>query len=367
MTTGKAPKVDKLRWKPYAKENFYSDIKKRVDSYFKEKQLSPHADWSVLVKAALLAALYLFSYLAILSDHFQLFGLMALYGILGIAKGLIGFNVIHDTLHGSFTKWPTFNRALGYWFDINGTSSHIWKVTHNILHHTFTNIPGHDHDIDKAIILRLNPADKVYWFHRFQHLYAPVLYSLIGFNWVFYSDLAWFIRESRAGRVKRKDFVLFSIFKLLNIFLFLVLPILTLSVPWWQVVVAYSCLQIAAGVMISIVFQLAHIVENVKFMEPDTEGNMEHNWAVHEVLTTSNFSPDSKLVTHLVGGLNYQIEHHLFPTVSHCHYPAISKIIEKAAKEYQIQYNVQPTFFKAVKSHFFILKTLGAGATQLNS
>lgn len=363
MTSNTKP--EKLRWKPYAKEDFYSDVKKKVDSYFKENKLSPHANYSVLIKGVLLTALYLFCYFAIMSNHFHLLGLMTLYGVLGLAKGLIGFNLVHDALHGALTSSPTFNRVLGYWFDLNGTSSHIWKVTHNVLHHTFTNIPGHDHDIDKAIILRLNPSDKPYWFHRFQHWYAPVLYSLIGFNWVFYSDLAWFIREARQGHVKTKDFVLFTVLKAANIVLFLLLPLLTLSVPWWQVLIAYSCMHVVGGITISIVFQLAHIVEDVKFIEPDKEGNMTHNWAVHEVLTTSNFARNSKLVTHLVGGLNFQVEHHLFPMVSHCHYPALSKIVEKTAKEYGIQYNEQPTFFQAVKSHFFILKKLGAGATSL--
>lgn len=365
MTTVAPLKPEKLRWKPYSKGDFYSDVKKKVDLYFKENHLSPHADKAIWIKGIVLTSIYLSCYAGILSNHFQLMGLMLLYGTLGLTKGLIGFNLIHDALHGALTSSPFWNRFIGYWFDLNGTSSHIWKVTHNVLHHTFTNIPGHDHDIDKAIILRLNPSDKPYWFHRFQQWYAPVLYGLIGFNWVFYSDLAWFIRQRRQGQVKTKDFILFSVLKAANITLFLILPLVMLSVPWWQVLIAYSCMHIVAGISISIVFQLAHLVENVHFLEPDREGNMTHNWAVHELLTTSDFARDNKVVTTLVGGLNFQVEHHLFPMVSHCHYPALSKIVEATAKEYQIPFNEQSTFFKAIKSHFVILKKLGAGARSL--
>lgn len=357
--------ITKVRWKPYAKKDFFSDVKGRVDRYFQENTLSPHADAFLIGKGLFFGIVYLSAYLAILSNGFGLVGLITLYSILGLSKGLIGFNIVHDALHGALTPYPKLNRFIGYWFDLNGTSSHIWKVTHNVLHHTYTNIPGHDHDIDKAIILRLNPMDKPYWFHRFQHWYAPILYSLIGFNWVFYSDMAWFIREYRAGKVKGKDFTLFFLLKITNICLFLVLPILMLSVPWWQVLIAYSCMHIVGGITISIVFQLAHIVENVAFLEPDKEGWMDNNWAVHEMLTTSNFARDSFIVTHLVGGLNFQVEHHLFPMVSHCHYPALSKILEQTAKEYGIIYNEQPTFWKAVKSHFKTLKLLGAGVTKL--
>lgn len=358
-TTFDQTKLQKIRFRQHNKNDFYSVLKKRAEDYFKQNAISTYGSVGIYFKGVLLTAVYITLYAAILSDHFQLLGLLVLFGLLGITKGVIGFNIIHDALHGSYTPNAKFNRFIGYWFDLNGTSSLIWKHTHNTLHHTYTNIPGYDDDINKAILLRLNPVDKLYWFHRFQNWYAILLYSMIGLNWVFYSDYAWFWNESKNKKVPMREIVLFLILKVMNLILFLIIPLIVLSVPWWQVILGYLSMLFCGGVVISVVFQLAHIVDNVKYFEPDQEGNMEYNWAAHELYTTSNFATHNRFLTELVGGLNFQIEHHLFPTVSHVHYPAISKIVKETAMEYGLPYNEQPTFTKALRSHFRTLKKLG--------
>lgn len=353
----------KLRFRKYQKNDFFLVVKQKVDEYFKSNQLSYYAPTSTYVKGGVLTILYVTAYLALMSNSFQLMGILLLFGSIGVLKGLIGFNLIHDALHGSLSRSKTFNKLIGYWFDINGTSSFIWKIAHNIHHHIYTNIPGYDDDIDKAILLRLNTSDKVYWFHRFQHIYAPILYSLIGFNWVFYSDYYWFYKEGKNNKAKVSDVTIFFILKAANLLLFLILPLLFLTVPWWYVLLGFTSMQVCGGLVISIVFQLAHIVDNVQYFEPDEAGNLENNWAEHELKTTSNFATDSRLVTEIVGGLNFQVEHHLFPYISHAHYPKVSKIVRATAKEHGLPYNEQPTFFQAVCSHFHTLKRLGVGET----
>lgn len=352
-------KPEKVRFKKYQKEDFFPVLKQRVEAHFKKHSIPYHGTTSLHLKALLLAVIYLTLYSAILSNNFQLIGLVTLYGLLGVTKGLIGFNLVHDALHGSFSSSRILNSLIGYWFDFNGTSSYVWKVSHNVQHHTYTNIPGHDQDIDKAIILRLNPSDKVYWFHRFQNWYAPFLYSLICINWVFYSDYAWFLGEAKKKAVPRKEIYLFLTLKALNLFFFLILPILYLSVPWWYVALGFLTLHICAGMEIAIVFQLAHIVDNVEYFEPDAEGNMEYNWAVHEMLTTSNFGTNNRILTEFIGGLNFQVEHHLFPNISHCHYPELQKVVKATAEEFGIPYKEMPSFSSAIVSHFRTLKRLG--------
>jgi len=355
-------KDKRLKFKRYDKNDFYAVLKKRVENYFTENKLSIHAPCYVYVKATIFALIYVLLYAAILSDNFGLWGLIILFGLLGVCKGLIGFNIIHDSLHNALTPYKSVNMALGYWFDLNGTSSYIWKISHNVHHHVYTNIPGHDDDINKASVLRLNSTDKVLWFHRFQNWYAPVLYSLIGFNWVFYSDFAWMFAASKRKSVALSDVLIMIAFKFINITLFLVLPLTLLSVPWWYIALSYLSMHIFGGITISIIFQLAHIVDNVSYHEPDNDGNMEHNWALHEMLTTSNFATNNRFLTELIGGLNFQIEHHLFPQINHSHYPAISKIVKETAVEYNCPYYEQPTLFTAIKSHFRTLYQLGVGA-----
>jgi len=337
---------------------FYDELKSRVERHFKESGTSQKGNIFLFIKNLCITAVYLGAYILLMSDHFGLLGLMILYAIIGVSKGIIGFTVIHDALHGALTRNPKLNRFIGYWFDLNGTSSFIWKISHNTMHHTYTNIPGYDDDINKAIWLRLQPTDKIYWFHRYQCYYAPILYGLLCFNWVFWSDYKWFFDEWKKGKVPNRELSLFLGLKLANFVIFLGLPLLLLTPPWWQILIAFACMHIAAGIVISIVFQLAHIVEGVHY-ETSENGHMQHDWVMHEMMTTANFATDSRFITEIVGGLNYQIEHHLFPYVSHVHYPDISRILRELCREREVPYNEHPTFLGAIRSHFRALKKLG--------
>lgn len=355
----------RVKFGKYEKDDFFPVVKRRVEAHFKERGIPHTGTPRLYVKAAVLTFIYFAIYFAIMSNQFQLLGLVILYGLMGMTKGIVGFNLIHDALHGAFSSSKKLNRIIGYWFDINGTSSFIWKISHNIHHHIYTNIPGHDDDIDKAIILRLNTSDKVYWFHKYQYIYAPILYSLIGLNWVFYSDYNWFIREGKNNHAKPIDYFMFFILKAVNLLMFLILPIALLSVPWWYVALGFLSMHVCGGILISIVFQLAHIVDNVDYIEPNDEGKIETNWAEHELMTTSNFATHNKVLTELVGGLNFQVEHHLFPYISHAHLPEVAKIVKETAKEFGLPYYEQPTFREAICSHFRTLKRLGRGESPL--
>lgn len=351
----------KLKFKPNPAQDFLTAIKKRVEQEFAAQRLSYQANGEMLLKSFLLLAAYVLCYLALISDTFQLPGIILLYVCLGVIKPLIGFNLTHDALHGSYTKNQKLNRFLGYSFDVNGTSSYIWKITHNVLHHTYTNIPGHDSDIDKAIWLRLSPKDPLLWFHRYQAYYAPILYCFTSLNWILFSDPLWIYREVRTGKISHKDAAIFTVLKTFSLGLFIGLPIYLLSTPWWYILEGYLSMQLVGGFMIALVFQLAHIIENVEFPEPNAVGEMENNWAAHEMLTTSNFATHNRWLSYFLGGLNFQIEHHLFPYVCHVHYPRISKIVKKAAQEFGYPYHEQPTFRQAIRSHLRVLNKLGNG------
>lgn len=356
----------KLKFQANQKDDFFTVVKKRVEQDFAIQAKSCHANWQMWLKTLLLLVAYVTCYGALISNSFSFNGVLLLYCGLGIIKPLIGFNVTHDALHGAYSHYHKLNRFLGYSFDINGTSSYIWKITHNVLHHTYTNIPGHDSDIDKAIWLRLSPKDEVYWFHRYQPYYAPFLYCLTSLNWILFFDPVWFYRGAINGKVPPKDTAIFTTLKIFSLFFFIGLPMYLLSLSWWQVLLGYFCMQFVGGFMIALVFQLAHIVESVAFPEPDSVGRMANNWATHELLTTSNFATHNRVLSYFLGGLNFQIEHHLFPNVCHVHYPHISKIVKKTTEEFGLPYNEQPTFFQAIGSHFRMLGKLGRGEILSN-
>lgn len=339
------------------KKDFLRVVKERVEEYFRSKNLSKNATWGMKLKALTLVTLMVFTYAVILNEPFHFGGMLLLWGFLGILQGFIGINISHDALHGSFSANPNVNRWLGYTYDVIGLSSYMWKQTHNVGHHTFTNIAGHDPDIDKPYLLRLSPHDEWHWFHRFQNLYIWFLYAFVGINWIFYADYVCYLKHR--NEMSFRDQFAFFFFKAVNILLFIVTPLLVMQAPWWQILAGYCALQFVGGFTVALIFQLAHLVEDVSFPIPDEDLSIPEHWGVHEMMTTSNFASGNRLLNILLGGLNFQVEHHLFPNVSHSHYYKIAPIIRETAAEYSLPYHECLTFRQAIVSHVKHLTKMG--------
>jgi len=351
----------RIRFKPKSENDFATVVKKRVDAYFAEKRISRHANWVMYGKAALHLIVFAALYAAILSEQFSKPAMILMAMVIGILHGWVGVNVTHDALHGAFSSSSKVNKIVGYLFDFCGLSSYVWRDSHNFHHHIYTNVPGIDHDIEQNIFLRFSPTDKHYWFHRYQHYYWPLFYCLTGVNWIFFSDYKWFFAESAKRQMPTNEIVAFFFFKALNFTLFFVIPMLVMTLPWWQIVIGYAALQLAGGFFVALIFQLAHMVEGLEYPEPNTEGLMEHQWAVHEMLTTCNFGTQNGFLNYFCGGLNFQVEHHLFPYVCHVHYSKISPIVKLTALQFGLPYNENPSLMAAIKSHVRHLKKLGQG------
>jgi linoleoyl-CoA desaturase len=271
---------------------------------------------------------------------------------------------MHDALHGSYSKKAPVNKLLGYSIYFLGANAVVWKVHHNVLHHTYTNIHGLDEDIDNKAIIRLSHEAPLKWIHRYQHMYAFLLYGFLTML-LFFSDFIKMVKFYRLGAVKErnlgvdKEFLKLIGLKVLYLFFMLALPLLVTALLWWQVVLGFVLMHLTAGYILSIIFQMAHIVEGAHQPMPNEAGEIENAWAIHQLQTTANFARKSRILNWYIGGLNHQIEHHLFPNICHVHYRKISAIVEKTAEEFHLPYNVKPTFMNALFSHIRILKTLG--------
>lgn len=351
----------KIGFQPPRKGDFLSTVKTRVEEYFKNYQLSRHGNWEMALKSLLLFSLYLVTYISVFILDLGGALLLTAFSLIGFLTALIGFNFSHDVMHGACFSKPFWNRFFSYVFDFNGTSSFIWKITHNTQHHTYTNIPGLDEDIDKAIWLRLSPKDALYPFHRFQPFYASFLYTLTSLNWIFYADYKYFLRYFREGKIGLREGILFFLFKGINLTVFLLMPAFFLSASLSEIVIAFFCLHFSGGFLSALVFQLAHIVEGVRFPFPDDFDLKKLQWAEHELYTTSNFATKYPWCGFFFGGLNYQIEHHLFTHVCHVHYRKIAPIVKKTALEFGLPYQEQSTFLRAILSHLKTLRQFGRG------
>lgn len=353
----------KVKFTNANKSTFYITVRKRVDAYFIENNISTHANAAMWFKVFFFITGLTGIYLLLLLGNLSLPIMLLLAILLGMFGAFVGFNVCHDAIHKALSPNPTVNKIFSFVFNLIGASPYVWNICHNIVHHTYTNIAGHDEDIDVAPgLIRFSTSETVNRVQQYQHFYAFALYSLAMLSWVFRKDYKKFFQKKIGEHVlshpKIEYFNLFF-YKGIYYFLFIVLPLLVMNVTWWQFIIGFLVMQFAQGLVLGLVFQLAHVVESTEFPFPNEAGNIEEAWAAHQLQTTANFAVGSQLAAFLCGGLNRQVEHHLFPKICHIHYPAIGVIVKQTAAEFDLPYNECITFGDALKSHYRMLRKLG--------
>ncbi|NND77372.1 MAG: acyl-CoA desaturase [Flavobacteriales bacterium] len=354
--------VSKISFNRKDASQFFPEVKARVTEYFTKNNISMNANGSMYFKVVFILFFYALTYALLITTSFSPWIMFVVAGVHGFFTALIGLNIGHDAIHGAFSKNQRLNKIMGLGFNIIGASDYMWKITHNIVHHTYTNIPGHDEDIDQIPLLRLNPKQELWWIHKFQHLYAFLLYPLASFTWVFIKDYKKFFAEKigeRKNEHPKIEYFRLFFFKAMYYTIFLVIPLIFIDMAWWQILIGFFFAHLVEGLTISAVFQLAHVVEGPEFPEPDDMGNMENSWAIHQMKTTADFAPKNPLVDFFFGGLNFQIEHHLFPYICHVHYKHIAPIVKATAKEHGVPYYENKSFMSAIRSHIEELKVLG--------
>jgi linoleoyl-CoA desaturase len=281
---------------------------------------------------------------------------------LACAMAAVGFNVMHDGGHRAYASSITVNRAMAFSLDLLGGSSYFWRYKHGIAHHNYPNISGSDDDVYIGFLGRLTPSDRRRGFHRFQHLYIWPLYAFMAIKWQVLDDFVAIVKpgiaDTQVPRPSGAEFALFWTGKLLFWGFAIGLPLL--FHPWPRVVALFLLTGAILGILLSVVFQLAHCLEEATFADPPPPGQaLASDWATHQVESTVDFARGNGLLTWFIGGLNFQIEHHLFPRVCHTHYPALSRIVERVCVKHGVRYMAHPTAGKALRSHFRWLRKLG--------
>ncbi len=341
---------------------FHDALIERAEAYFKNNNIRQTGNFKLYHKTIVLGLALVANYITLV--FFTPPGWLAimLCALLGITFATIGFNVMHDGAHGSYSQNKYVNNIMAFSLSLMGGSSFMWKAKHNLIHHSFTNIEGVDEDIDVKPWMRVNDQQPRYWFHRFQHIYWVMLYGVTYFMWVFFMDFQKYFKKRIGdiplGRMKLKDHLGFWASKITYLSVFIIIPIF--KVGLLDTVIGYAITSFVTGLVIAVVFQLAHIVTDTSFPQPDEQTNkIEQEWALHQVNTTANFATNNKFVSWMVGGLNFQVEHHLFPRISHIHYPEISKLVRDTCKEFNVRYIEYPTVLSAIKAHVSHLRDLG--------
>ncbi len=346
---------------PRINHSFHSELKKRIHQYFQQARKKTTGNAALFSKAFIIVTGFIAIYIHLV--FFTPAGWIACTEciVLAVLTAAIGFNVMHDGVHGSFSSHKWVNKMAGLSLNFLGANNFMWRIKHNIIHHTYTNIHTIDDDIEAKPLLRFCRAQKYYKVHRFQHWYFWAAYSLLYLWWVFFTDYKKYflkrIGSTPIGKMNLHHHISFWLFKIFHVIVFILLPVYMVGfLPWLSGFLIYA---LVSGFVLSIIFQLAHTVEDTSFPDIDKKTNsLGDEWALHQLKTTANFATRNKFLSWWVGGLNFQIEHHLFPKVSHIHYPAISKIIKSTCKDFGFPYIEYPKIRLALISHIHHLKNL---------
>jgi linoleoyl-CoA desaturase len=348
------------------KQEFVTELRTEVDNYFKNNGTEKQGGTTILIKTLLMTMVYFIPYGLMISGLFSSFSsVLICWVVMGLGMSGLGLVTMHDANHGSFSKYRWVNNLFGNSLYLLGGFPANWKYQHNTLHHGFTNIEGHDEDIAHDGILRFSPHKPLKKVHKYQYIYAWFFYGLMTFSWVTLKDFKRLKKYKNEGAVLngkgnyKQLFFKLLVSKVLYYSVFLALPIILTPVSWYWVVAGFMTMHFTSGLILSTIFQTAHVVPTSDYPLPDDNNELNNNWAVHQLHTTCDFAPNSKLFSWLIGGLNYQVVHHLFPNVSHVHYKMIAAIIQDTADKHNLPYHVNKTFVRAIYQHLSMLKTLG--------
>ena len=346
--------------------DFVSTLNKRVNDYFRTNNISRQGNTEMYLKTAVMFLIYFAPYVLIITGVISgTVPLLIATFAMGLGLAGIGLSVMHDANHSAYSRKAWVNDVLGYSLNLVGGNAFNWKMQHNVLHHSFTNVHDHDEDISPRGVLRLCPSTPWKQIHRYQFVYAWFLYGFMTIVWLGFKDFVRIVRYDQSGLakkqkadVKREWFILIGS-KLVYIAYIAVIPLLVTPLLWWQIFLGVFLIHFVAGFILAIIFQPAHVAEGTEFPLPNESLTLENSWAVHQLLTTTNFGNKSRWFSWYVGGLNFQIEHHLFPNICHVHYRNIAGIVRKTAEEFRLPYKSYNTFAEALRGHGRLLRQLG--------
>ncbi len=341
---------------------FNKALRANVNAYFKDKGIAKGANAAMVFKTVFHITLWVAFYAAVMFSEVPVGVRYALWAGLGFFITQVSVNIGHDAIHGAYSSKKWVNDLLSHTFNLNGASAYMWKRMHNVAHHTYTNVDGYDGDIEPFPLIRISPYAKYAKVHKWQYIYAYFFYGLGTLSWVFIKDYVKFF-QNKVGNYNgqdhpRKEYFYLFFYKFLNYTLYLAVPFIFIDLPWYHILGGFLVMHWVSGFCLASIFMLAHALEQVTFDKPDENGNLRDSFHTHQLSTTVNFATKSKLAAFLTGGLNQQVEHHLFPAICSCHYPALADIVKETAEEYEQPYQ-ELTFKEALASHNGFLKDMG--------
>lgn len=354
--------MQKVKFDHPVDHGFYKVLVERIEAYFHDNQISKKANGLFWFKIVFYFIITAALYIAMLSGKFHGLGLAFLFVVFGLSITILLFSIGHDASHHAISKSQWVNRLFAYAWNAVGISSYFWELKHNFAHHGFTNIPGKDDDIDQSKMVRLNPKSERKWFHKYQHLYAPFLYSLLSLNIVYFKDFKLLLQHNFGNRIVNphptKEIWILIATKVFVISYMIIVPKMVLEISWMQILGYHVLMHLAIGLFIGFVLVPVHVTGESEYRLPDETGTVHRDWGSHQAEATVDFAAENNFINWITGGLNTHVIHHLFPTINHIHYFQLTKIVKQTAKEFNFPYR-NYSLSKVLIEHLRFLKQLG--------
>lgn len=346
------------------KDEFIRVYRERVDNYFRDNNMSPYANTEMIVKTIIAFLFWGGSYALLMSNILSPYPVLLIlaFTMLGYANIFIAFNIMHDACHNAYSANRKVNKILGYTMNFIGGNRYLFTKMHNA-HHAYVNILGIDVTLETHGLFRFTPDEPYKPFHKYQHIYTPILYALAHLHWVTVKDFKWFFVEKHIGNRKNikhpfKEYVILFISKAIYYALIFVFPFIFIEAHWALIVLGILSIHFLPSLTFALMFQVTHVYEGTTYPKPDDDGNIENNYALHVLETTADFLPHSRIGSWLMGGINLHVVHHIFPGICHVHYPALTKILIQTCEDFGLEYQYNKSFNTALKKHIAILKHL---------
>jgi linoleoyl-CoA desaturase len=340
--------------------SFPKVLRRRIDDFFSDGNISPKADRTMWVKIAVGLATLVGSWIALYVLKPDSWRFVGLYLLNALAQTFLLLNIAHDSNHNAISSVRAVNKALNYVFDVCGINSYMWRILHHRGHHSCINLYGEDDALTGRSVLRFTPHEPWARLHRFQHIYALFFYALFSLDYVFLRDFECFFFPSHEYLKQKKhparEYIILFAGKGFYFTYMLILPVVLLGKSPLLVLLAFVIAHLIIGSTVSLVFQTTHTVDSTYFPSDRSEFD---NWIYHIFATTADYATTNPLVGWLAGGLNHHIVHHLCPYVCHTHYAPLTRIVKETAEEYGVPYRQHPTMRQAIKHHLILLKQLG--------
>lgn len=339
---------------------FQHELNRRIERFFTQKNQVKYGNRAMYFKITLALTAWSFSLTALYLLPDSISELIFLFLLHALTSLFVIFNIGHDAVHQAISRNKKINNALSWVFNLLGGNRYSWYLKHNIGHHRYTNIHSLDPDIDTTPLFRVSPHTKLLWHYRFQHLYIIPLYCLLSLVLIFVFDLKVFYRnpEKIGGKEYFLQWLILISTKLGYLFYMIYLPWQILPLTLLQVLVGFFAMHGLLGLCIALVLLPSHFIGGTRFYRKPTSGCQPQSWAEHQLLTTVDIAPKSRLLNFLLGGLNTNVLHHIYPKLAHIHLPELSILLEKTAQDFNIPYK-KLTLKMAIVEHFRFLKRMG--------